>query len=128
MARIEWVKQKLENWALWHQQREGGSLGYPKQSTFVRLAGQSARTDNVIPIDSIEASVTDDAVKVMQFTHPHLHVTLCCMYLEGIGVDATAIRMQRARSTVLGHLGQADQVLAIWFRARAQQREKSSTS
>jgi hypothetical protein len=128
MSRIEWVKQRLDNWARWHQQRESGSLGYPKQSAFVRLAAHGTRAGNVIPIDDVEASVTDDAVKALQFTHSHLHVTICCLYLEGIGVDAAAVRMRRARSTVLGHLAQADQALAIWFRARADRREKSFTS
>lgn len=128
MARIEWVKQRLENWSRWYLQRESGGLGYPSQTAFARLAAHGSRAENVIPIDNIEASITDDAVQSMQFTHPHLHVTLRAFYIDGVGVNETARRVQRARSTVLGHLALADQVLSAWFNARARQREKSFTA
>jgi hypothetical protein len=128
MARIEWVKQRLENWARWHSQRDSGGLGYPKQCAFLRLAAHGTRAGNVIPIDSVDASITDDAVKALQDTHAHLYITLRHVYLAGIGIEETARRVGRARSTVIAQLGQADQQLALWFGERAQKRRKSFTS
>ena len=37
MARLQWIKQRLDNWARWARERESGSLGYPKQSAFMRM-------------------------------------------------------------------------------------------
>lgn len=119
MARIEWVRDRLENWARWHAQRSVGALGYPKASAFARLAGKGRRAEAVIPIDNVDASLTDDAVQALRWTRPHLYLTLTHIYVHGWDVKRTAVALCRAESTVQGHLGQADDALAAWFRERA---------
>ena len=119
MARIEWVKDRLENWARWAVQREAGALGYPRQSVFSRLAGKGTRAEAVIPIDSVDASLTDDAVNALRWDKPHLYLTLQCIYVQGREIAETARRLGKAPSTIKAHLEQADQLLAIWFRERA---------
>ncbi|MFD1709077.1 hypothetical protein FVQ98_14585 [Ottowia sp. GY511] len=119
MARIEWVRQRLENWARWTTQRSEGALGYPKQSAFARLAGRGRRADTVIPIDSVDASLTDDAVQALRWERPHLYLTLVHIYVQGSDIKRTAVKLCKAESTIKAHLEQADQALAMWFRDRA---------
>jgi hypothetical protein len=64
-SRIEWVRMRLENWARWSAQRDSGGLGFPKQSAFVKLAAHGTRAEAIIPTDSVEASLTDDAVQAL---------------------------------------------------------------
>lgn len=120
MARIEWVKDRLENWARWSVQREAGALGYPRQSVFARLAGKGTRAESVIPIDNVDAALTDDAVTALRWDRPHLYLTLQCIYVQGLEIAETAQRLGRASSTIKAHLDQADQLLAVWFRERAE--------
>lgn len=120
MARIDWVKQRLENWARWCQQSESGALGYPKQSAFVRMGVPSARSsDAAVPVQSIEASETDDAVKSLQFTQSHLYQAVLLTYAKGLPRHKVARMMGRAESTVSQNLCDADAVLKRWFDDRA---------
>lgn len=120
MARIEWVKDRLENWARWAVQREGGALGYPRQSAFERLAGKGRRAEAVIPIDDVDAALTDEAVNALRWDRPHLYLTLQCIYVQGREIREAAQQLGRAPSTISAHLEQADQALAVWFRERAE--------
>lgn len=120
MARIDWVKDRLENWARWAVQRQAGALGYPRQSVFARLAGKGTRAEAVIPIDDVDAALTDDAVNALRWDKPHLYLTLQCIYVQGREIAETAQRLGRAPSTIKAHLEQADQLLAVWFRERAE--------
>lgn len=128
MARIEWVKQRLENWARWSAQREAGGLGFPKQSAFVRLAAHGTRAEAVIPIDNVEASITDDAIQALRLSHSHLHLTLTCVYLMGRSQQETANHLGVVRSTVIAHLARADAQLAVWFRDRAERQQRGFTA
>lgn len=38
MARIEWVKQRLDNWARWKEREQRHGLGFYTQSAFLRMA------------------------------------------------------------------------------------------
>lgn len=116
MARIEWVHQRLENWALW---RARGGFGYAKQSIFAD--GPAARgqvAEAVIPVDDLEASDTNDAVEALKLGHGHLYQTLHLYYVRGQGIKGTARSMRRAESTIHSQLGSADQLLAAWFSDR----------
>lgn len=120
MARIDWVRQRLENWARWHAQRSVGGLGYPKQSAFARLAGKGSRAETLVPVDSVDASVTDDAVTALRWGKPHLYLTLVHIYIDGWDIKRTATKLARAESTIKAHLDAADHALALWFRERAE--------
>jgi hypothetical protein len=123
MARMEWVEHRLNNWALWKERERSGGLGYATRSSFLNELVDGGRYREArIPVDEVDASVTDEAVESLkvQAGRSHLYVTLTWIYVQGIGVKQTAWRMNRAESTVRAQLGQADQVLAEWFRERKQ--------
>lgn len=118
MARLQWIKQRLDNWARWARERESGSLGFPKQSAFMRMAPSGGGFDAAVPTDNLEASLTDSAVQSLRFTHPHLWLTLRLHYVEGFEIYRVALKMARAESTIKANLDAADHLLAQWFRAR----------
>ena len=123
MARIEWVKHRLNNWALWWVDQNTGGMGFASQSSFLNDApGQSVR-ESRIPIDEVEASVTNDAVETLKVPRPQLYRTLHCIYPRGMGIKGTANACECGESTIKAHLDIADNVLAVWFRERAEQQQ-----
>jgi hypothetical protein len=128
MPRVEWVKYRLDNWALWHARQQEGGLGYYSSSSFLHEASADRYREAVVPVDEVDAALTDQAVQSLRPDRDHLHLTLCCIYLKGLGVKETARRQARAESTIKAHLEQADQAIALWFRLRADSRARSSTT
>jgi hypothetical protein len=122
MARIDWVRARLEAWARWARERESGSLGYPKKSSFLRVGsgamGSQALSDG-------DASLTDTAVQSLRFTHPHLHKTLQHYYIQGHDIKSTAKIMVKAESTIKAHLEASDHALALWFHLREETQAKA---
>ncbi len=129
MARIEWVKSRLENWARWSAQQEVGALGYPRQATFARLSAPAGGGASV-PIMALDASEIDDAVQSMRFSQPHLHLVLVLTYVKGLPRHQVAKRMGRAESTVSANLEAADRAIARWLddKREAQAAAKRSLS
>jgi hypothetical protein len=116
MARIEWIRHRLENWARWCQQGDGGGLGYPTQSAFVRMGVPSARArDAAIPTHAIDAAEIDDAVKSLQLTQSHLYLVLTYTYAKGWPRDVVAKKMCRAESTISANLCDADRAIKRWL-------------
>lgn len=115
MARIEYIKQRLEQWGKWLQQTESGALGYPSSSAFARMAPSGGRNESVVPMISIEASETDDAVKSLQLTQSHLHMVLTLTYAKNLPRYRVAHMMGRAESTISANLDAADRALERWF-------------
>lgn len=128
MARIEWVKHRLENWARWCQQSESGSLGYPKQSAFTRLGSSGGRNEGALPISDLEASETDDAVKSLQFTQSHLYEAVTLTYAKGLPRHLVAKRMCRGESTISKNLEDADHALKRWLDAKHAVKHKLATT
>lgn len=124
MARIEWVKHRLENWALWKDREGRGGLGYATQSVLLSEPGGGYR-ESIVPIDDIDASLTNTAVESLRPTRSHLYMTLQHIYVQGIGIKETCRRMARAESTIFANLDQADKALSEWFGERAQKQKKS---
>lgn len=122
MARIEWVREKLENWSRWCALRDGGALGYPKQSAFAALGGRGHRAEAVVPIDALQASDTDDAVASLKECHGHLHQVVFLIYGRSVPRHQVAQRLGKAESTIKRNLEDADAVLARWFMERQRAR------
>lgn len=118
MARIEWVRHRLERWAAWCSQQDAGALGYPKQSAFARLGGKGSRAEAVVPISSIEASETNDAVDSLKMTQSHLYLVLTLTYAQGLPRHLVAKRMGKAESTVRRNLEDADHAVSRWLGER----------
>lgn len=122
MARIEWVKTRLDNWARWRCQMAGNGLGFSSRASFLNDAPGSGREVR-IPIDEIEASVTHEAVEALKEARPQIYQVLYCMYPFGLGVSGTCRRLQCERANVYALLDVADRVLAVWFAERAERQE-----
>lgn len=119
MARIEWVKARLDNWAKWRCQMAGGGLGFASQAAFLNDAPGGDR-ESKIPIDEIEASITHDAVESLKAARPQLYAVLQCMYPFGLGVTGTCRKLECERANVYALLDVADRQLAAWFADRAE--------
>lgn len=124
MARIDWVKARLDNWARWVAQRESGGTGYPRQSAFSRLAHASVSADTcVIPVNDIDASNTDKVIRTLRFERSALWLVLQCHYVGNpeekpsrrrpMSTDEIADRMSITRRGVQARLEQADCALAV---------------
>ena len=127
MARIEWVKQRLHNWGLWKERESRGGLGFATRSVLLAEPRDGYR-ESVIPIDDVDAGVTNDAVESLKPGRVHLYDTLRCIYLQDTGIKGAARRLGKAESTISAHLEQADHALSAWFGERAEKKKKSSTT
>jgi len=125
MARIEWVKQRLYNWALWLERGGNGARGFYTSSSFtwdaVDTSGYRSLT---IPVDEVEAAETDLAVESLRADKPHLFRTIEVIYIEGDGIRHAALKLACAESTVKARLEQVDREIQLWLRKRAEERER----
>jgi hypothetical protein len=124
MARIEWVKHRLQNWALWKDRENCGGLGFATQSVLLSEPSGGYR-ESVIPIDDVDASVTNTAVESLKPARSHLYMTLQHVYILNHGIKETARLMARAESTISANLDAADHALSEWFGNRAELQKKS---
>jgi hypothetical protein len=125
MARIEWVKLRLNNWALWKARDAGGGLGFASQAAFLEIVNTTGYRESVIPIDDVDASVTNQAVESLRGPRRHLYECLQCIYPQDMGVIGAARHLGKAESTIHAQLDQADIALQLWFSERAERQEKS---
>lgn len=128
MARIEWVKHRLYNWALWKDREGRGGLGFATQAAFLNIAASTDRyRESVMPIDDVDAALTDSAVESLRMTRPELYQTLQFIYIRNLGRNETARRCGCAVSTVDAHLDRADHALSKWFGDRAEKQKRVFT-
>lgn len=128
MARIEWVKSRLHNWALWAEAERSGGLGFASQSSFLNVTPGGGYRESIVPVDDVDASVTNTGVESLKLPKPHLYQTLHCIYPRGLGIRETARQCGAAESTIKAHLDQADAALALWFTERADAHRKLSAT
>lgn len=129
MARLEHIKHRLDNWALWRVRMNDGGYGFSSRNllsvwaedVWCSTTYHGAR----IPHFDDEATETDQAVQALKLGRGHLYVTLDCIYLKDLGVNMTAQRMRRAVSTVHAQLEQADRWIDAWLTAQREARDKA---
>ncbi|MFI8616499.1 hypothetical protein ACIGHN_13440 [Acidovorax sp. NPDC077693] len=125
MARLEHIRQRLENWALWKVRQNDGGLGYHTRSVLaVDVWDAGSYNNNHVPHLELEAERTDEAVGALRLGRGHLHVTLCHYYLDGLGIRETARVMRRGESTIRAQLEQADHAIAVLLSHQAEERER----
>lgn len=125
MARLERIKRRLDNWALWRARQNDAGLGFHSRSILaVDVWSRGTYNGMTIPHFDDDATEIDAAVTALKLGKGHLYATLDCIYIKGLGVVQTARRMGRSESTIHAHLEQADHAIAIWLDAKAQERER----
>ena len=129
MARIEHIKRRLDNWALWRARMNDGGQGWRDRNPMAVWAEdvwtRTSYHGASIPHFDQDAEETDRAVQALKLGRGHLFVTLDCIYLKDLGVNATARRMGRAVSTIHAQLEQADRWIDAWLQAEREAKDKA---
>lgn len=122
MARIDWIEQRLLNWARWRAGRSGGGLGYASVDLVGGgSGGRDGYVEASIPINDVEASATDDAIARLP---SELHATVVEFY-AGPGGEADHLRQLCChRSTMHARIDRAHRLLAGHFAAAQDRQEK----
>lgn len=128
MARLEHIKQRLNNWALWRARRDSHGLGFATRNmlaNWMASAGEVSRygRESTIPVLHLEAEEIEDAVQAMKLGAGHLHVTVMCVYIKDLGVTGTARQMRRQPSTVHAQLEQVDRWIEAWLQAKQEAKD-----
>ena len=122
MARIDGIRQRLDNWQRWMLQGSSSGLGYPRRSAFLRMVPASSSTDSVIPVDEVEAGVTNEAIESLRLRQSHLYEVLQLTYIRCMTASEAGRAMGKGASTVRLYLGQADAAIAYWLTERSRVR------
>lgn len=112
---------------MWKVREASGSLGFATSSSLLREANSGYR-ESIIPIDDVDASVTNDAVESLKVGRQHLYDCLQAIYVKDTGIRGVARSLGKAESTIKAQLCAADQALAIWFSDRKAKQQKSFTT
>jgi hypothetical protein len=118
--RIEWVKYRLENWALWKAREGSGGLGFSSTTSFLHEVDTSRYRESHIPVDEVDAAVTDQAVESLKPGREALYQTVHAMYIAGCGVRELSRQCSVTEAAIRARLDQADRLLANWFADRQQ--------
>lgn len=121
MARIEWIEQRLQNWARWKLARGGGALGYAQVNLADADAGRDGYIEARIPTSDVEAAETDQAVA--RLNPPGLALTVREVYVGAGGIKDKARRLTCGVATVYARVEQAHRQLASDLSDKARRRE-----
>lgn len=127
MARIERIKRKLDNWALWKSRLNSSGLGFHSVNILaVDVWSRNSYNGSSIPHFDQEAEETDQAVESMKLGKGHLHETVHAYYLLDLGVTEIARRMGKGPSTIHAHLDQADRFIDVWLQEQLRLKEEKA--
>lgn len=127
MARIESIKQRLENWALWRARMDSNGLGYHSVNVLASdVWGRGSYNGTYIPHINDDAELIDKAVAALKLAKPLLHTVVTAHHLEYLSVQEVAHRTCRALSTVHGQLAAADQFVQSWLREQLRQADEKA--
>lgn len=125
MARLDRIKRRLENWAMWKAKGASGGVGFATRSVLLSDTWSRGSYNGMsIPVFDQDAELTNAAIESFRLTRSHLHLTLQCMYIKDLGVKGTAEKMHCAVSTVHANLAHADAAIDAWLDARQQDLER----
>ena len=125
MARIEYIRLRLEGWSKWCAQQAIGGLGYPSQTSFARLAPASGGSRGSVEwVNAIDAQEIDQAVRSLRWSKPHLYLVLVYTYAQGLPRYQVAKKMAKAESTINQNLADADHAVDRWLKDKAAARER----
>lgn len=115
--------EKLKNWGEWMRKGKEGGWGY-RDSQLAGLIGRAQRAEAgcVIPIDDVEASRVDDAVRSLSI---ELQRMAMAWYVEGLSIRQAAKKLGCSTTTVPVRVGQVCKGVEIWW---ANKRERDALS
>lgn len=122
MPRIEWVEERLQNWARWKIARTGGDMGYGSRDLGAANGGRSGYASATIPIMETEASATDDAVN--RLVPAGTVLTVHEYYVGPGGHQDKALRLGISVAAMYARIDKAHQQLAELFIAQREERER----
>ena len=115
MAMIEWVDQRLMNWARWRCRGYGGAMGYASVNLgAVRTSGYA---EAAVPMNACEAADTHEQVQKLA---PELRRTVELYYLDTTSRVKLAAKLHCAYATVDARLSRAHRILSAAFTERSQ--------
>ena len=127
MARIERIKRRLDNWALWKARMGSGGLGFHSVNILaVAVWSRGSYNGSFIPHFEQEAEETERAVQALKLGRSHLFVTLDAIYLKDWGVTETARNMGKSPSTIHAHLDHADHFIDCHLQEQARIKEEKA--
>ena len=127
MARIERIKLRLDNWALWKARLSSNGLGFHSVNVLaVDVWSRTSYNGSSIPHHEEEAEETNRAVDALKQGKPHLFVTLDAIYMRDWGVTETARNMGKSPSTIHAHLDQVDKFIDAWLSEQARLKDEKA--
>lgn len=122
MARIEWVENRLRDWARWRLTRGTGKLGYASMRYGPELlSALEPYADAPVPTNAIEAAETDGLVALLP---GDLRRTVEVWYVAGGGLQAKLRYLCCAERTLHDRIERAQRLLAEHLHAK---RERQGT-
>lgn len=118
VAQLEWVDNRLRNWALWVRGGRTGGLGYAACNVLAAQGGGGGKgsyREAVMPIDGPEAQATDQAISTLQ---PELQQVVREWYLEPGPAATIAAVIGIGESTLYARLERAQAGVSAWFAER----------
>lgn len=131
MARIEYIKHRLTNWALWKDRESRGGLGFSSQAAFLRQHSGDGYREIQVPILDEDASITDAAVESLKTTRQPLYQTLQLHYIgdpHPLSAHGIALRCGVTSAAVHQRLEQADRAIALWLQERTERMRPGAVS
>lgn len=115
MAKIDWIEQRLQNWARWKLTGGAGVLGFAAVNLENADMPREPYADAPIPTSNVEAGETDDAVQRLP---GELKATVLEAYL-GVGTMRQKLeRLHCSATTMHERIGRAHRLLADHFLAK----------
>lgn len=121
MARIEWIEERLRNWARWRLMSGSGVLGFAGVNLENADMPREPYADAPIPTNEIEASEMEDLVKRLP---GELKATVEVWYVDGGKLAKKLAKLCCAESTLHGRIERAHRQLADHLLAK-QDRQKA---
>jgi hypothetical protein len=122
MARVDWIEERLQNWALWKVARGAGQMGYAQADLGGANGGRSGYVTAAVPILDAEAAATDDAVG--RLNPRGLYLTVLTFYCEPGGHKEKAAKLFCSVAAMYARVDPAHRQLADHFLAQ-QDRQKA---
>lgn len=112
--------KKLKNWGDWMRKCSSGGQGYGS-SPLANLMGRAQRAEAgcIIPVDDVEASRVDDAVRSLPI---ELQRVAMAWYVENLSIRQTAKKLSCSTTTVPIRVEQVCKGVQVWW---ANKRERA---